>query len=95
MSREPSNISQNVRDLDAQGREWLERSLGRKLDDDERVYVVTTLAPDEATRHAARDRLRKKWAEIDAQVQGRGMCQEDIESLVDEACDRVRHGSPD
>jgi hypothetical protein len=79
--------------LPAGAREVLEKLLGRRIADDEEVSIWASrphAAPEGEARKEAWQRLNQQLDRMAAKVQGPA---EDVETLVDEVCDEVRHRS--
>jgi len=91
MEPERSNIAQDAKDLDAEGRRWLEHLLGRQLRDDERVYVMTTIIRDPTERRQALGQIKQSAAEVEASLKQRGISPDELDAALEEACDAVRH----
>ena len=79
--------------LPAPAKQALEALLGRTLSDEEEVSVWTSLphsAPDGEQRSEAWRELNDRLNQLSAKAPQES--REQLEKLVDQACDEVRHG---
>jgi hypothetical protein len=91
------SIIRNVRDIEADKRQWLEAALQSHLQDNQRVLIMV-LSPgvqaDEVIRQKAVDHLlaiSKKGSAIREQ---QGISVEEADQIVDEAIEHVRQKNP-
>ena len=95
MEQEPVTV-ENVKDIQAGGRRWLEDVLGQHLQEHQQVFIMVLSpgrAPDEAARRQARAGLEATFRKTDAYAQEHGVTDEEIDSAVREAMDHVRPGT--
>lgn len=81
-----------TRDLPVPTRQAIEDLLGRPLSDDEHITIVTSrphAAPTGETRKLAWEKFNSCRDEMAKLAKGNV---EEIERIVDEVCDEVRHG---
>jgi hypothetical protein len=95
MEHEPVTV-ENVRDIQAGGRRWLEDVLGQHLQEHQQVFIMVLTpgrAPDEETRRRARAALDTTFRKTDAYAQKHGVTDEEIDAAIREATDHVRPGT--
>ncbi|HUY34160.1 MAG TPA: hypothetical protein VMV69_15540 [Pirellulales bacterium] len=88
---------QNVSQIQADHRRWLENALGQPLQDDQQVCIMLLepmKVPDETTRRRAAESIERTWVTVDKNVRASGITDEEIEAAIDEAMQHVRGRSP-
>jgi hypothetical protein len=86
-------ISYNVKDIDPDKRQWLEASIGKHLDDNQRVIIrvlTPDVEPDEVVRDAALAeaiRIAKQGRDNAAE---QGVTADEAGLLIDEAIEQAR-----
>lgn len=91
MEREP--IVQSVKDIQATGKRWLEDLLGRKLLENQQVFIMVLspgLEPDESARRQARAGLEATFQKTEAYAAEHGIADEEIDAAIREAREHVR-----
>ena len=89
------SVFHNVGDLATPERSILETLMGHPLRNDQTLYIV---AMDQASERDARARLRASQeldeilAESHENVRQNGQSTDELERVIDEACDEVRYG---
>jgi len=86
-------ISVPVSDLSQPDRRSLEKLLGHPLSADQQVFVMVYSAgkvPDEKSRRAAVESIRRTLAEFDRHHLASRISQEEFEDAVNEAMDHIR-----
>lgn len=86
--------TRTVQDLPTGERKALEQLLGRPLGEAQQVFIMAFtpgLAPDEATRAAARSRLERTFAAAGEHARERSITGEEADAAVEEAMQHVRN----
>jgi hypothetical protein len=90
METNRSNITEDVPHLDPEGRLWIEKKLGRPLDENERVFIMTATVPDAATRQRLWEQFTRIQQDIADYQEAQGISPEEVDKSIDEAMERVR-----
>ena len=88
-----STSTRNVTDLASPDRQTLEHLLGKALEGNEQVFIMTYVpgaVPDESVRKAARSRMEQTFAAVDEHAAQIGLSAEEADAAVEEAMERVR-----
>ena len=91
------SIVQNVSDLGADQRQWLESALGGPLAEHQRVLIMVLnpgVEPDESIRAKALSRLEQLWEKGTRNRAQAGVSVADADAIVDEACRQARRTAP-
>jgi hypothetical protein len=86
-------ISFPVRDIPEPDRRSLENLFGHPLEADQQVFVMVCSAgqvPDEGTRRAAAERIRRTLADADRHRVANGVAEDELDAAIDEAMEHVR-----
>ena len=86
-------ISLPVNDIPEPDRRSLENLLGQPLESDQQVFVMVLSAgqtPDEATRRAAADSIRRTLEQVDQHRAAQDTTDDEFDAAVDEAMNHVR-----
>ena len=81
-----------TRELSVDARGILEMLLGRRLADDEEVSIWASRSHAAPTGQARKEAWRQLNEHLDRMAAKTGETQEDLQKLVDEVSDEVRHG---
>jgi hypothetical protein len=85
----------NVNELPASARSTVENLVGHPLRDDQQLYIVAldaSVEPVREQRRAAWDELKSMLDVMHENARQSGRAPEEIDRLVDEACESVRYG---
>jgi hypothetical protein len=96
MEREPITV-QSVKDIQANGKRWLEDVFGRHLQDSEKVFIMVFtpgVTPSAVARQEALAGLEATWAQVDKHRREHGISDEEFDAAVDEAMEQVRPRKP-
>ncbi len=86
----------NVADLADSTRRTVEALIGHPLRNDQRIYIAALNAASEPTpeqRSEAWRNLESIADEMRAHARNSGLAVEEVEQIIDEACDEVRYGA--
>ena len=89
------NLLHNVNDLPTATRSVVETLVGHPLRDDQRLYIVAFDPVEERStevRRAAWDELQKIMEVMKNNARDSGRSADEIDRLIDEACESVRYG---
>jgi hypothetical protein len=92
---EMDKLFHNVNDLPASARSVVENLIGHPLRDDQQLFMIAIdplAEPPKAQRRAAWNELKGLFDVMHENVKQSGRSQEEIDQLVDEACESVRYG---
>lgn len=84
---------QNVKDLQATGKQWLETVLGRHLEETQQVFVMVFspgVEPDAAAKRQALAAVQRTWDRVDANLRGKGASGDEFDAAVEEAVEHIR-----
>jgi len=84
---------ESVRNLEANGKRWLENVLGQTLQDDQQVFIMVLSPgsePDEAARRQARVGLDVTFRKTTAYAEEHGVSDDQIDAAIEEATQQVR-----
>jgi hypothetical protein len=87
---------ENVRNLRADGKRWLEDILGRPLQEDQQVFIMVLspgTEPDETARRQARAGLESVFQKTEAHAREQGIDDDEIDVAIREAMRHVRPGT--
>ncbi|HKI31238.1 MAG TPA: hypothetical protein VKA46_05185 [Gemmataceae bacterium] len=87
---------ENVRDIQAGGRRWLEDVLGQHLQEHQQVFIMVLSpgrAPDEEARRQARTALEATFRKTDAYAREHGITDAEIDAAIQDATDHLRPGT--
>jgi hypothetical protein len=88
---------QNVKDLQDNGKRWLENVLGRHLGEDQQVFIMVFtpgVEPDAATRQHACANVKQVMTQVEKSLADQGIAAEAFDAAVDEAMEGVRRRDP-
>ena len=83
----------NVSDIQADKRLWLEGLLGQQLRENQQVFIMVFTpgaVPDEVTRRAATARIERTLDAAERHAVERGITAEDADEAVAEAMEHIR-----
>ena len=89
-------IVRNVVDLPAATRSAVEGLIGHPLRDEQRLYIVAldaSLEPSQETRRKAWNDIQPLLDQAAAHAEKSGLSSDEIDSIIDTECERVRYGS--
>jgi hypothetical protein len=84
---------ENVRNLQADGKRWLEDILGCPLQEDQQVFIMVLspgTEPDETARRQARSGLEAVFQKTEARAREQGIDDDDIDAAIREAMQHIR-----
>jgi hypothetical protein len=87
------SIIRNVKDIEADKRSAFESVIGRKLRDNQQLFIQVIdvgVEPDEETRRNALDRAAEIARQGRANAAAQGVSEEEIDRAIDEAMHHVR-----
>lgn len=87
---EPSSITKDANQLNAEERQSVERMLGRPLRENERIFLRATTIPDPETRRRLHEEMNRIEQEIVAFQEKKGITEEEVNAAVDESVEEVR-----
>ena len=96
MEHEPLAI-QNVKDLQDNGKRWLENVLGQHLKENQQVFIMVFtpgVEPDEALRRQALASVKQTMTHVESNLAEPGVTGEEFDAAVDEAMEDVRRREP-
>ena len=85
----------NVGDLPASARSAVESLMGHALRDNQQLYIMaldTATEPAVEQRREASHDLQEIMHEMQSSVRQTGIAGDEVERIIDEACDEVRYG---
>lgn len=91
MTTQRTSITEQASQLDAEGRIWLEKRLGRPLRDDEEITIVARSLPDPARRAELARNVERLQQDVEAYQKSHGIRPEDATSALDEAVEQLRN----
>jgi hypothetical protein len=92
MERESIAV-QNVKDLQANGKRWLEEILGQPLSDHQQVFIMVftpSVAPSDESRQRARLGLEAIFQKTEAYAREHQVSDDEIDAAIEEAMAQVR-----
>ena len=92
MEHEPLTI-QNVKDLQDNGKRWLENVLGQHLKENQQVFIMVFtpgVEPDEASRRQALASVKQTMTQVEKNLTDEGVPGDEFDAAVDEAMEDVR-----
>ena len=84
---------QNVKDLQDNGKRWLENVLGQHLKENQQVFIMVFtpgVEPDEATRRQALANVKQTMTQVEKNLTEQGVTEDEFNAAVDEAMEDVR-----
>ena len=96
MEHEPLTI-QSVKDLQDNGKRWLENVLGQHLKENQQVFIMVFtpgVEPDEASRRQALARVKQTMNHVESNLAEQGATGDEFDAAVDETMADVRRREP-
>jgi hypothetical protein len=96
MSHQPIAV-QSVRDIQANGKRWLEEVLGQPLQESQKVFILAFtpgVLPSETLRREALAGLEATWEKVETHRHEQSISDAEFDATVDEAMKQVRPGNP-
>ncbi len=84
---------QKVKDLQDNGKRWLEKVLGERLKENQQVFIMAFTPgaqPDDASRRQALASVKQTMSTVEKNLSAGGVSHEEFDAAVDEAMEDVR-----